>query len=140
MGERGKPSWRYPEGSVTSRVTRGHESVGTEHGRADPTEVHVRAGKAVGRQTTGLDRGGDVVRRLVLDARGAVVHEPHVQPWRVDRVLEVVAALNDPQTKQQLTSIGLEVVGNSIDQFTVFQHQEFARWKKVIEVGKITAD
>ncbi len=52
----------------------------------------------------------------------------------------VVAALNDPQVKQQLTSLGLEVVGNTTAQFTTFQQQEFARWKKVIEVRKITAD
>ena len=52
----------------------------------------------------------------------------------------VVAALNDPQVKQQFTALGLEVVGNSIAEFTSFQQQEFARWKKVIEVRKITAD
>ena len=52
----------------------------------------------------------------------------------------VVSALNDAQIKQQLTSIGLEVVGNSVAQFTAFQQEEFARWKKVIEVRKITAD
>jgi len=52
----------------------------------------------------------------------------------------VVAALNDPQVKQQLTGLGLEVVGNTPAQFTAFQQQEFARWKKVIEVRKITAD
>ena len=52
----------------------------------------------------------------------------------------VVAALNDAQTKQQLTALGLEVVANTPAQFAAFQQQEFARWKKVIEVRKITAD
>ncbi len=52
----------------------------------------------------------------------------------------VVAALNDAQTKQQLTAVGLEVVANTPAQFSAFQQQEFARWKKVIEVRKITAD
>jgi len=52
----------------------------------------------------------------------------------------VVAALNEPQTKQQLTALGLEVVANAPAQFAAFQQQEFARWKKVIEVRKITAD
>jgi tripartite-type tricarboxylate transporter receptor subunit TctC len=45
----------------------------------------------------------------------------------------VVAALNDPQVKAQLTALGLEVVGNTPAQFAAFQQQEFARWKKVIE-------
>jgi tripartite-type tricarboxylate transporter receptor subunit TctC len=52
----------------------------------------------------------------------------------------VVAALNEPQTKQQLTALGLEVVANTPAQFAEFQKQEFARWKKVIDVRKITAD
>jgi len=52
----------------------------------------------------------------------------------------VVAALNEPQTKQQLTGLGLEIVGNTMEQFAAFQQQEFERWKKVIEVRKITAD
>lgn len=52
----------------------------------------------------------------------------------------IVAALNDPTVKSQFTAIGLEVVGNTPAQFAAFQQQEYARWKKVIETGKITAD
>lgn len=52
----------------------------------------------------------------------------------------VIAALNDAQIQQQFTSVGLEIVGNTPEQFTAFQAAEFARWKKVIEVRKITAD
>ncbi|MEF7616277.1 tripartite tricarboxylate transporter substrate binding protein [Aquincola sp. MAHUQ-54] len=52
----------------------------------------------------------------------------------------VVEALNDPAVKQQFTAIGLEVVGNTPEQFGAFQASEFARWKKVIETGRITAD
>ena len=52
----------------------------------------------------------------------------------------IVAALNDPATKPKLLDLGFEIVGNTPEQFTAFQASEFARWKKVIEVGKITAD
>lgn len=52
----------------------------------------------------------------------------------------IVAALNDPQVKPKLLDLGFEIVGNTPEQFTAFQASEFARWKKVIEVGKITAD
>jgi tripartite-type tricarboxylate transporter receptor subunit TctC len=52
----------------------------------------------------------------------------------------LVAGLNDPQVKPKLLELGFEVVGNTPEQFTAFQATEFARWKKVIEVGKITAD
>jgi tripartite-type tricarboxylate transporter receptor subunit TctC len=53
---------------------------------------------------------------------------------------EMVAALNDPQVKSQFTSIGFELVANTPAQFEAFAQREFARWRKVIEVGKITAD
>ena len=52
----------------------------------------------------------------------------------------VVAALNDASVKPKLNEIGLEVVANTPEQFTKFQQAEFARWKQVIETGKITAD
>ena len=52
----------------------------------------------------------------------------------------IVAGLNDPQVKPKLLDLGFEIVGNTPEQFTAFQAAEFARWKKVIETGKITAD
>ena len=52
----------------------------------------------------------------------------------------LVVGLNDPQVRAKLLELGFEIVGNTPEQFTAFQASEFARWKKVIEVGKITAD
>lgn len=52
----------------------------------------------------------------------------------------IVAALNDASVKPKLTEVGFEIVGNTPEQFAKFQAQEFARWKQVIETGKITAD
>ncbi len=52
----------------------------------------------------------------------------------------MTAALNDPAIRKQFTDIGLEVVANTPAQFAAFQQQEFARWKKVIEAGRITID
>jgi tripartite-type tricarboxylate transporter receptor subunit TctC len=52
----------------------------------------------------------------------------------------LVAGLNDPAVKTKLLDLGFEIVANTPEQFTAFQAAEFARWKKVIEMGKITAD
>ncbi|CAN5323386.1 tripartite tricarboxylate transporter substrate binding protein [soil metagenome] len=52
----------------------------------------------------------------------------------------LVAVLNDPQVKGKLGEVGFEVVANTPEQFTAYQAAEFARWKKVIDTGKITAD
>jgi tripartite-type tricarboxylate transporter receptor subunit TctC len=52
----------------------------------------------------------------------------------------LVAALNDPSVKPRLLDLGFEIVGNTPEQFTAFQAAEFARWQRVIEVGKITAE
>lgn len=51
----------------------------------------------------------------------------------------IVAALNDPEVKSSLTQLGFEIVGNTPEQFARYQAEESARWKKVIESGKITA-
>ncbi|MDP9902801.1 Bug family tripartite tricarboxylate transporter substrate binding protein [Variovorax ginsengisoli] len=51
-----------------------------------------------------------------------------------------VEALNDPKVKDQFTSIGFEMVTNTPEQFAVFQQAEYARWKKVIETGKISIE
>ncbi len=52
----------------------------------------------------------------------------------------LVEGLSDPQVKAKLLELGFEIVANTPEQFTAFQAAEFARWKKVIELGKITAD
>ncbi|MEJ8850331.1 tripartite tricarboxylate transporter substrate binding protein [Variovorax rhizosphaerae] len=51
-----------------------------------------------------------------------------------------VEALADPKVQEQFTSIGFEMVANTPAQFAEFQQKEYARWKKVIEAGKITID
>jgi tripartite-type tricarboxylate transporter receptor subunit TctC len=52
----------------------------------------------------------------------------------------VVAALNDPAVKPKLTEVGFEIVADTPEHFARFQQAESARWKQVIETGKITAD
>ncbi len=52
----------------------------------------------------------------------------------------VLAALADPQIRQQFTSVGFEIVGNSVEQFTAFQRSEYERWKSLIESRRITAE
>ncbi|MEJ7928408.1 tripartite tricarboxylate transporter substrate binding protein [Ramlibacter sp. AN1015] len=52
----------------------------------------------------------------------------------------LVAAINDEAVKPKLLSQGFEIVANTPEQFAKFQADEFARWKRVIETGKITAD
>ncbi len=52
----------------------------------------------------------------------------------------IVSAFNEPDIKAKLVEQGFEIVGNTPEQFEKFQAAELARWKNVIEVGKITAD
>ena len=51
-----------------------------------------------------------------------------------------VEALNSPKVKDQFTSIGFEMVTNTPAEFAAFQQKEYAKWKKVIETGKISID
>lgn len=52
----------------------------------------------------------------------------------------IVAGLNDPLVKPKLLELGFEIVGSTPAQFTAYQAVEFARWKKLIEDRKISAD
>ena len=49
-------------------------------------------------------------------------------------------ALNDPKVRDQFVGIGFEMVVNAPAQFAEFQKKEYARWKTVIETGKISID
>jgi tripartite-type tricarboxylate transporter receptor subunit TctC len=49
-------------------------------------------------------------------------------------------ALKDPQVSKKMTDMGFEVVANTPEQFARFQAQELARWKTVIDTGRITAN
>ncbi|MES2510205.1 MAG: tripartite tricarboxylate transporter substrate binding protein [Pseudomonadota bacterium] len=51
-----------------------------------------------------------------------------------------IAAINDPAVKKTMVDQGLEIVANTPAEFTSFQAKEWARWKQLIEVRKITAD
>ena len=50
------------------------------------------------------------------------------------------AALKDPAVSKKLTDQGFEIVASTPEEFARFQAAEYARWKKVIETGKITVD
>lgn len=52
----------------------------------------------------------------------------------------MVATLKDPDVAKKLTDPGFEVVASTPQEFSTFLQQEMARWKHVIEVGKITLD
>ncbi len=52
----------------------------------------------------------------------------------------LIAALNDPAVKPKLLEVGFEIVGNTPAEFAAFQAAESARWKRLIETRKITAD
>ncbi|WP_046115195.1 Bug family tripartite tricarboxylate transporter substrate binding protein [Aquincola tertiaricarbonis] len=112
---------------------------------------HIRAGKLRALAVTG-DKRSPVLPEVPTMAEAGVknvdvyswqaVVAPQGLPAEVYKRFHeaVVAALNDPGVKQQFTAIGLEVVANTPAQFRAFQAAEFARWKRVIEAGKITAD
>lgn len=81
------------------------------------------------------------VKNLEVYSWQAVVAPKGLPPAVRSKAHEAIAAaLNDPAVKQQFGAIGLEVVANTPAQFAAFQQQEFARWKKVIETGKISID
>jgi tripartite-type tricarboxylate transporter receptor subunit TctC len=112
---------------------------------------HVRAGKLRALAITSSKRSPllpDVPTLAEAGVKGVDVYSwqavvaPKGLPGDVRNQLHaaIVAALNDAQVRQRFTSLGFEIVANTPEQFAAFQQTEFARWKKVIDTGKITAD
>jgi tripartite-type tricarboxylate transporter receptor subunit TctC len=112
---------------------------------------HISSGKLRALAVTGDKRSALLPQVPTLSesgVKGADVYSwqgvaaPHGLPADVKAKLQaaIVAALNDPSGKPKLLEQGFEIVANTPDQFAKFQADEFARWKSVIETGKITAD
>ncbi len=112
---------------------------------------HIRAGKLKALAVTGDKRAAvlpDVPTLAEAGVKGVdvfswqAVAAPKGLPKDVNDKLHgaIVKVLNDPDVRKNLTEQGFEVVGNSQEQFGTFLNQELARWKAVIETGKITLD
>ena len=53
---------------------------------------------------------------------------------------DLVEAAKSPDIKAQFEQLGFEVVASTGAQFETFVTGEIARWKQVIETGKITVE
>jgi tripartite-type tricarboxylate transporter receptor subunit TctC len=112
---------------------------------------HVNAGKLRALAVTGDKRSALLPQVPTLSEAGVkgadvyswqAVAAPKGLPADVKAKLHaaMVAALNDASVKPKLTELGFEIVANTPEQFKQLQARENARWKSVIETGKITAD
>ncbi len=112
---------------------------------------HIKSGKLKALATTGDKRSAllpDVPTLAESGYKDAVVYSwqaigaPKGLPEDVKaKVLDsMMAALKDPEVAKKLTDLGFEIVASSPKEFALFLQMELARWKTVIEVGKITLD
>ena len=112
---------------------------------------HIRSGKLKALAVTGDKRSAvlpDVPTLSEAGVKGADVFSwqgvaaPKGLPMDVKDKLHgaMVKALQDPEVARNLNEQGIEVVANTPEQFSQFLQQELAKWKTVIETGKITID
>jgi tripartite-type tricarboxylate transporter receptor subunit TctC len=112
---------------------------------------HIQAGKLKALAVTGDKRSAvlpDVPTLAEAGVKGAdvfswqAVAAPKGLPKDVKDKLHaaLVKALNEPDLVKSFSEQGFEIVANTPEQFAAFLNQELARWKGVIEAGKITVD
>jgi tripartite-type tricarboxylate transporter receptor subunit TctC len=53
---------------------------------------------------------------------------------------EIVTIIKAPEISERFASLGFDIVGNTPEQFQVFIEAEVAKWGKVVQDAKITAD
>src|SRR5690606_30350907 len=70
------------------------------------------------------------------------VAAPHGLPADVKAKLHaaLLKGLNEPDVKSKLLELGFEIVGNTPEEFTKFQAEEFNRWKTLIEARNISTN
>jgi tripartite-type tricarboxylate transporter receptor subunit TctC len=112
---------------------------------------HIKAGKLKALAVTGEKRSPllpDVPTLEELGYKDMVVYSwqalgaPKGLPNEVRTAVQgaMMAALKDPDVAKKLTDPGFEVVASSPEEFAKFLQLELAKWKTVVEVGKITLD
>ena len=113
--------------------------------------AHIKAGKLKALAVTGDKRSPLLPQVPTLAEAG--VREVDVFSWQAIAAPKglpadvkqklyaaIVAALNDPDNRKRMEDVGFEIVANTPAEMAAFQAQELARWKQVIEVGKITLE
>ena len=112
---------------------------------------HLRIGKLRAIAVTGTQRSPvlpDVPTLAEAGVKGAEVYSwqgmaaPKGLPADVKAKLAkaAIAAVQQPELRKRFMEQGLEIVGNTPEEFTRFQAQENERWKQLIQTRKITAD
>jgi tripartite-type tricarboxylate transporter receptor subunit TctC len=112
---------------------------------------HIKAGKLKALATTGDKRSPllpDVPTMAEAGIKDAVIWSwqalaaPKGLPPEVKSALlgAMMFTLKDPDVAKKLTDPGFEIVASTPEEFAAFLNRELARWKSVIEVGKITLD
>ncbi|KGG84689.1 MFS transporter [Comamonas thiooxydans] len=112
---------------------------------------HLRSGKLRAIAVTGSQRSPvlpDVPTLAESGVKGAEVYSwqgmaaPRGLPADVKSRLAkaAIVAVQQPDIRKRFVEQGLEIVGNTPEEFTRFQAQENERWKTLIQTRKITAD
>ncbi|MDN5505692.1 MAG: tripartite tricarboxylate transporter substrate binding protein [Comamonas sp.] len=112
---------------------------------------HLRSGKLRAIAVTGSQRSPvlpDVPTLAESGIKGAEVYSwqgmaaPKGLPAdvKVRLAKAAIAAVQQPDIRKRFVEQGLEIVGNTPEEFTRFQAQENERWKQLIQTRKITAD
>jgi tripartite-type tricarboxylate transporter receptor subunit TctC len=136
-------------GPAISDLVAGHADVSFQN--LNNVIGHIKAGKLRALATTGEKRTPllpDLPTLAELGYKDMVVTSwqalaaPKGLPTDVKKAIHgaMMAALKDPDTAKKLTDPGFEITASTPEEFSDFLNAELARWKHVIEVGKITLD
>ncbi len=136
-------------GPAIADLVAGHAEVSFQN--LNNVSGHIKAGKLRALATTG-DKRSTILPDVPTMAE-AGIKDFEVYSWQAlgapkglpDDVRNAIHgammyALKDPEVAKKLVDPGFEIVASNPKEFATFLQAELARWKTVIEVGKITMD
>lgn len=113
--------------------------------------THIKAGKLKALATTGEARVPELPNVPTVKETG--IKDMVVYSWQgfavpkgtpkasIDALAKAIqTTLKDPRVATTLKGLGFEVVGSSPEEFTKFQRQEVARWKKAVADANIAME
>ncbi len=136
-------------GPALQNVLAGHVQIGISS--IAPVIAHIQSGALRALAVTSLKRSGPIpgvgtVAELMIPGFEATSWHGIVAPAGIPKDVTIAlhramtTTLNDPDVRKRLDSLGVDVIGNTPEEFAAYIKSEVPKWAAIIKASGATAD